>query len=172
MNLAVGAAVVYRAHGVGRVTVREQRMLHDEPTDVVVVALEDGLTVTLPLSQALEQLRPVADQRDLLRIEMTLRVDRELSTDPWLSRQKELQSKLSAGDPVQIAEIVVEGAQREKRRLAAGNKQPLPPGERGVFVKARKILADEIAVARGLDHPGAEAWIEEQLARPEGPSDD
>jgi len=172
MNLAVGAAVVYGAHGVGRVTVREQRTLHDEPTDVVVVALEDGLTVTLPLSQALEQLRPVADQQELLRIEKTLRVDRELSPAPWLGRRNELQRKLGAADPVQLAEIVVEGAQREQRRLAAGNKQPLSPGERGVFMKARKILADEIAVARGTDQPGAEAWIEEQLARPEGPSRD
>jgi len=167
VRLAVGDAVVYGNHGVGRVTAREERLVQGEQSDVVVIALEDGLTVTLPLSQALEQLRPVAAEEDLLRIEETLRVDRELSTGPWLSRRNELQSKLTASDPVQLAEIVAEGAQREQLRLAAGNKQPLSPGERAVFVKARKLLANEIAVARDLDQSAADAWIEEQLTRPD-----
>ena len=158
---------MYGTHGVGQVAAREERILNGEPRDVVVVALEDGLTVTLPLSQAEEHLRPVADKQVLLKIEETLRVDRELKTGPWLSRRTELQAQLSASDPVQLAEIVVEGAQREHQRLAAGNKQPLSPGERAVFVKARKLLCDEIAVARGLDSAAADGWIEERLARPE-----
>jgi RNA polymerase-interacting CarD/CdnL/TRCF family regulator len=169
MRLAVGEAVVYRNHGVGRVVAREKGTLHGEPSEVVVLALDEGLTVTLPLPQALEQLRPVADEEALRRIEKTLRADRELRTGPWLSRRNELQAKLAASDPVLLAEVVVEGAQRERLRLESGTKSPLSPGEHSIFQKARNLLLGEIAVARGLDLLAAEVWIQKQLARPESP---
>jgi RNA polymerase-interacting CarD/CdnL/TRCF family regulator len=171
MKLAVGDFVVYGIHGVGRVVARERKLtLHGAPSEVVVLALEDGLTVTLPLMQARGQLRPVADEEDLLKIRETLRADRELSAGPWLTRRAELQAKLTGSDPVQLAEIVVEGAQRERLRLATGSKSPLSPGERAFFVRARKLLAGEIAVARGQEHAAADGWIDEQLARPELPA--
>lgn len=162
---------MYGTHGVGRVVAREKkRALDGAPSEVVVLALEDGLTVTLPLTKAREQLRPVADEKDLLKIEMTLRADRELSAGPWLSRRTELQAKLTGSDPVQLAEIVVEGAQRERLRLATGTKSPLSPGERAFVVRARKLLAGEIAVARGQEKAAADGWIDAQLHRPELPA--
>ena len=43
MKLAVGEFVVYGTHGVGRVAAREKkRALHGAPSEVVVLALEDG----------------------------------------------------------------------------------------------------------------------------------
>lgn len=164
LKLAVGDEVVYGPHGVGRITARERRAGEGGSNDVVVLALQNGLTVTLQLAQALGALRAVADETDLRRIEETLRTERDLPAGPWLSRQKAIQAKLNAGDSVVLAEIVAEGAQRERLRVAP-KKESLSPGERSFFVGARRLLAGEIAVARGLEQPAADDWIEEQLGR-------
>ena len=165
MNLAVGDEVVYGPHGVGRITARQKHADEGGSNDVVVLALEKGLTVTLRVPKALEQLRPLAGEADLRRIEDALRTDCDVPNGPWLSRKKRLQAKLTASDSVQLAEIVAEGAKRGRLRLAAGKKEPLSHGERSFFVNARTLLAGEIAVARGLEQDAADSWIDEQLSR-------
>jgi CarD family transcriptional regulator len=133
--------------------------------EVVVLELSDGLTMTLPLGRALERLRPLASGADMHRVEETLREDRILSTDPWLSRRKDTLAKLADGDPVRLAEIVGDGAQRQRTLRANGNKTQLSSGEREIFLQARKLLSHEIAQARGIQQAAAEGWIDEQLAR-------
>jgi len=166
MKLAVGDDVVYGPHGVGRITARQKRPGESESEGLVVLALHKGLTVTLRATKALEQLRPLADEAELLRIEDALRADCDVPSGPWLSRKKGLQAKLTASDSVQLAEIVAEGSKRGRLRLAAGNKEPFSPGERSFFLDARALLAGEIAAARGLEQSAADDWIDEQLARP------
>ncbi|HXG75399.1 MAG TPA: CarD family transcriptional regulator [Gaiellaceae bacterium] len=168
MELGVGDLVVYGTHGIGRVAAREQKVVLGTKQEVIVLELEDGLTITLPLARAQEQLRPLVGKADLRRIREALRQDRELSSDPWLSRRRDLLAKLSGGDPVELAEIVGDGARRERERRAKGSKPTLSAGEREVFMKARKLLSEEIARARGISPEEADAWIEEQLARDEG----
>lgn len=75
--------------------------------------------------------------------------------------------KLQAGTLDGLAEIVSEGAQRERLRLASGATSRLPTAERDVFLKARGLLSDEIALALSLPTSAAEDWIDEQLARSE-----
>ncbi len=48
----------------------------------------------------------LADEEAMHRVQETLRADRDLSADPWLSRRRQTLAKLTAGDPVQLAEIV------------------------------------------------------------------
>jgi CarD family transcriptional regulator, regulator of rRNA transcription len=165
MRLAVGDVVVYGTHGVGRVAARKQQTVLGEKVDVVVIALDADLTVTLPVERAQEQLRPLATAGDVERVRATLRDDRELSADPWLSRRRHTLEKLTAGDPVQLAEIVSEGAQRERIQQAKGNKPQLSSGERELFVKAKKLLSGEIALSLGIQQTAADGWIDEQLAR-------
>ena len=167
MELAVGDVVVYGTHGIGRITERKEQVVLGSKQEVVVVELEEGLTATLPVERAREQLRPVATEEDLRRVQETLREDRELSSDPWLARRTATLAKLTAGDPVQLAEIVGDGAQRERVRSAKANKpHQLSPAEREVFVRARRLLAGEIALALGVQESAADGWIDEQLARP------
>lgn len=166
MNLDVGDVVVYANHGVGRVAAREQQTVLGTTRDVVVLELDGGLTVTLPLELAHEQLRSLASEKDLRRVRMALRDDSQLSVDPWLSRKRETLVKLTGGNPVELAEIVSEGAQRERLRLARGSKPQLSSGEREIFAKARRLLSDEIALALGIQPAAADGWIDEQLARP------
>jgi RNA polymerase-interacting CarD/CdnL/TRCF family regulator len=167
MKLAVGDAVVYGTHGAGHVVKRKQQVADGVSREVVVLELEDGLAVTLPLERARELLRPVASRADLRRLREMLREDRDLSSDPWLSRRRETMEKLTAGTLAGLAEVVSEGAQRERLRQASGATPRLPTAERGVFLKARGLLSGEIALALSLPASAAEDWIDEQLARPE-----
>ena len=134
--------------------------------EVVVIELEGELTVTLPLELAETQLRPLASEADLRRVRQALRDDSQLSVDPWLSRRRETLEKLTGGNPVQLAEIVSEGAQRQQLRLAKGSKPQLSAGEREIFGKARRLLSGEIALALGIQPAAADGWIDKQLARP------
>ncbi len=166
MKLAVGDLVVYGTHGIGRIAAREEQPVLGATREVVVIELEDGLTVTLPLERAREQLRSLASEADVRRVRKVLRADRVLNIGPWLSRRQATLDKLTGADPIQLAEIVSEGAQRERMRLASGSKPQLSAGERELFVKARKLLSVEIAQALGMQPAAADGWIDEQLARP------
>jgi CarD family transcriptional regulator len=166
MKLAVGDAVVYGTHGIGRVVARQEQVVQGAARESIVVDLAEGLTVTLPLARAREQLRPVASKADVNRVQETLRGERELSFDPWLSRRRETMEKLAAGTLAGLAEIVSDGAQRERIRAENGNPSRLPSSERDVFLKAWALLSGEIALALSLQPTAADEWIEEQLSRP------
>jgi CarD family transcriptional regulator len=164
VELAVGDRVVYGNHGVGRIAAREKRTTLGTTSEVVVVQFGDDLTVTLPVERAATQLRPVATEADLRLVRQALRGDLELSVDPWLSRRRQALDKLIRGGPVELAEMVREGAQRERLRRAKGTKPQLSSGELEVFTKARRLLCSEIALARDIQPAAADGWIEEQLA--------
>jgi CarD family transcriptional regulator len=167
VDLVVGDMVVYGNHGVGSIVAREERTALGTTREVVVVEFgEDGLTVSLPLELAATQLRPVAGKAELRGVRRALRDDGELSVDPWLSRRRHALDKLTRGGPVELAEIVSEGAQRERLRSAAGTKPKLSSGELEIFTRARSLLSTEIALALGIQPAAADGWIDEQLARP------
>jgi CarD family transcriptional regulator, regulator of rRNA transcription len=153
VELVVGDMVVYGNYGVGSIVAREERTALGTTREVVVVEFgEDGLTVSLPL--------------ELRGVRRALRDDSELSVDPWLSRRRHALDKLTRGGPVELAEIVSEGAQRERLRSAAGTKPKLSSGELEIFTRARSLLSTEIALALGIQPAAADGWIDEQLARP------
>ena len=166
VKLEVGDRVVYGNHGVGRIAARKKQNVLGRTQEVVVVELDDDLTVTLPIERARSQLRPLVSRADLKRVRVALRDDVQLSPDNWLSRRNETLKKLTTGSSVALAEIVSEGAQRERTRRAQGVKPQLSPAEREVFGKARSLLSGEIALALGIEPAAAESWIDEQLARP------
>jgi CarD family transcriptional regulator len=156
--------VVYAAHGVGRVVARERRLVLGARQEIVVLELEDGLSVTLPVKRARELLRPVLSEADLGRVRDTLREDHELGEDGWLKRRKDTQAKVASGDPLALAEVVRDGVLRERRLIARGAGSQLSPSERSLCMRARGLLSGEIGVAQGLEPAEADAWIEEQLA--------
>jgi CarD family transcriptional regulator len=157
VRLAVGDMVVYGSHGAGYVAARERR--------VVVLALAGGLSVELPMERARELLRPLASEADMSRVEKTLGADHAVSGDPWLKRRRDSQAKLTGGDPIELAEIIRDSAHREWMLPATGTKSRLSLGEKELFVKARQLLSNEIALARGVELAEANAWIDEQLTR-------
>ena len=92
-----------------------------------------------------------------------MRDDEDLGSEIWHRRRKATQAKLTGGDPLEVAEVVRDGERRRQRSKEIGGRQMLSAVDRGLYVKARQLLAGEIAVARGLDLIEADAWIEQQL---------
>ena len=133
-----------------------------------MLALADGLSVELSIKRAQELLRPLANEADIARVQAALRGDRVVSADPWLRRRKDAQEKLKGGGPVELAEIIRDGAQRASTAAAArkgGGTAQVSQTEKEHLRKARQLLASEIALARRLELAEAEAWIETQLER-------
>jgi CarD family transcriptional regulator, regulator of rRNA transcription len=163
----VGDTVVYAAHGIGRVVALEQRCVAGIERDSVVVDLAAGLRVTLSLGEAAERLRRVADGAELARIGATLAVRGVERDGSWTRRIKTNKAKLARGRPVDLAEIVRDGASLE--RSTSGGR--LPHSERRVYLQARALLVSEICSARGADPDEADGWIDAQIAPPQGSED-
>ena len=156
---------MYASHGAGHVAARERRVVLGRRQEVVVLALAGGLSVELPMERAHELLRPLASEADMSRVQKTLGAEQAVSGDSWLKRRRDSQAKLTGGDPVGLAELIRDGARREWALPARGIKSQLSPGERELFLKARQLLSNEIALARGVEQAEADAWIDEQLTR-------
>jgi RNA polymerase-interacting CarD/CdnL/TRCF family regulator len=163
VRLAVGDVVVYASHGAGRVAALGKTVVLGVEQEIVVVELAEGLSVTLPMQRARELLRPLVSEADVRRVQETLRADSPLSGDVWLTRLKQGQAKLRGGDPLELAEVVRDGARRQQMLSGKGNKSQLSQGEKQLYLKARQLLSGEIGLARGLEPAEADAWIDEQL---------
>lgn len=163
MRLSVGSVVVYPPHGVGRIVAREKRVVLGVQQEVVVLELSDGLSVTLRLEQAREQIRPLLDEAGIREVREKLREDGPTTDEAWAKRVKEAQEKLREGDPIGLAEIVRDGARRQHAPPGSGSAK-LSTSERTLCDRARTLLSEEIGVARGTDRAAADAWIDEQLA--------
>ena len=168
MKLRIGDVVVYPAYGVGRIALREKRLVLGVTKEVLVLELAEGLSVTLPVEHADGLLRPLLSESDIVQVQKTLREDQALSDDRWLKRKRDVQAKVVGGDPAELAEVVRNGARRERGLKAKNTASKLSPNERDLYLRARRLLSDEIGSARGLDPDAAEAWIEEQLGAERG----
>ena len=164
VKLAVGDAVVYAAYGVGFIAVRERRLVLGVEKDVVVIELAGGLSVTLPVARAREQLRPPVSEAGVRRVQETLREDGEPSREVWLKRKRQTEAKLTGGDPLKLAEVVRDGVRRKQTLMAEKRNSRLSLGENDLYEKARQLLAGEIGIACGFDPVQADAWIDEQIA--------
>jgi len=162
-SLTVGDSVVYASHGLGRVTLKETRNARDVECEVVVVEFREGLSVTLPLERAFEYLRPVSDEAELEEVRRVLRGS-PVEAAVWQTRLRVAQEKVAVGSAIGLAEVIRNSARRDEEIRARGNGGMLSLAERGLYQKARQLLADEIGSSRGIESAEADAWIDEQLA--------
>ena len=154
---------MYSSHGAGRVAATGKTVVLGVEQEIVVLEFAGGLSVTLPMQRAREQLRPLVSEADMRCVQETLREDGALSADVWVKRLKQGQAKLRGGDPLELAEVVRDGARRERMLSGKGSKSQLSRGERELYLKSRQLLSREIGLARGLEPAEADAWIDEQL---------
>lgn len=157
--LAVGDAVVYAAHGVGRVVAHEQRSVAGSARDCLVVDLATGLRVTLAMDEAAERLRPVLDDAEIEDVATVLAAEAGERHGQWTKRIQTSKAKLASGSAAELAELVRDGALVE----LSGNGPRLSHQERRVYVQARELLAREIAWAQGVEVQQVEAWIDAQI---------
>ena len=149
---------------VGGGAVRERRLVVGLEQDVVVLELAGGLSVTLRVARAREQVRPPVSEAGVRRVRQTLREDGEPSREVWLKRKRQTEAKLTGGDLLKLAEVVRDGVRRKQTLLAEKRNARLSLGENDLSEKARQLLAGELGVACGFDAVQADAWIDEQIA--------
>ena len=164
VRLCVGQLVVHGGHGPGRIIAIGRRAGGVGAQEVVVVELAATLTVTLPLPLAHEQLRPLADELELSRVASTLRCTSPPSEPVWLKRHKAARTKLAAGEAIGLAEVISDGAHRQHGKTAH-----LSSSERELYLRARRLLADEIGYVRGIEAAQADDWISDQLEHATSP---
>ena len=158
LAVKVGETVVYAAHGVGRVVALEQRRVGGIERQCVVLDLDTGLRVTLPVDEAESRLRPVAGGVELEGVGATLAAEASRRDRQWTRRMKDNQDKLSRSRPVDLAEIVRDGACHEQ-----SSKGGLSHGERRLYRQARDLLVREICSARSIETDEADAWIDSRI---------
>jgi RNA polymerase-interacting CarD/CdnL/TRCF family regulator len=156
LRLAVGDLVVYASHGIGRVESREH---HRGDGEMLVLVFEDGLKVTLPLDRAQNTLRALSGEPELEEVRRTLGGDSPPASEHWSRRHRNSQAKLVGGTASGLAEIVRDDAHRERARVKGGTA----PIRNQLYRTARKLLAAEVAAARGIELDEADAWIGRQI---------
>jgi RNA polymerase-interacting CarD/CdnL/TRCF family regulator len=163
LRLAVNDLVVYASHGVGRVAIRQQET-------VVLEFAEGGLLVTLPVERAVECVRPVSTEVEIASIGRTLGEAATVGEENWQRRLKTTRGKVTGGEAAGLAEVIRDAGRREERATSRQDPGRLSLTERELYLKARKLLADEIGASRGVDPSAADVWIGDQLARDREPS--
>jgi RNA polymerase-interacting CarD/CdnL/TRCF family regulator len=156
LRLAVGDLVVYASHGIGRVESREH---HRDGGEMLVLVFESGLKVTLPLDRARNTLRSLSGEAELEEVERTLGSASPPAPEHWSRRHRNSQAKLVGGTVGGLAEIVRDGAHRERQRVKGGTA----PIRNQLYRAARKLLVAEVAAARGIEPDVADAWIVQRI---------
>jgi RNA polymerase-interacting CarD/CdnL/TRCF family regulator len=156
MRLTVGDLVVYASHGIGRVESREH---HLDGGEMLVLVFENGLKVTLPLERARNALRSLSGEPELEEVQRTLASNSPPAPEHWSRRHRNSQAKLVGGTVSGLAEIVRDGAHRERERVKGGTA----PIRNQLYRAARKLLVAEVATARGIESDAADAWIAQQI---------
>ena len=157
LPLAVGDRVVYASHGIGRI---ESRVKDRTNCELLVLVFESGMRVTLPLERAQNALRSLSGEPELEEVRRTLGGDSPPDAlEHWSRRHRNAQAKLVGGSVSGLAEIVRDGAHRERARLKGGTA----PIRNQLYRTARKLLVAEIAAARGIELDAADAWIALQI---------
>jgi|GEM_PF-789386 len=157
LRLSVGDRVVYASHGIGRIESREH---HGASGELLILVFESGLKVTLPLERAQNALRSLSGEPELEEVQRTLGGDSTpAALEHWSRRHRNAQAKLVGGSVSGLAEIVRDGAHRERARLKGGTA----PIRNQLYRTARKLLVAEVAAARGIEPDAADAWIGLQI---------
>jgi RNA polymerase-interacting CarD/CdnL/TRCF family regulator len=157
LGLAVDDIVVYASHGVGRVAIRRGQ-------SIVVEFANTGLTVILPIERAVACVRPLSTEAEIASVGQTLGgADTDVDAN-WQSRLKATRAKVTAGEAVELAEVIRDASRREERAFARSEPGKLSPTERQLYLKARQLLADEIGASRGVDPADADEWIADRIA--------
>lgn len=153
---AEGDLVVYPNHGAGRVTGIEEKTVLGEVRRYYVVYLPDAeLTVSIP-ADGDTGLRVCADQESLAKAFALLQAGSTQMPSNWNQRLKHNREKIGSGEISQVAEVI--------RNLSAYDAEHgLSTGERNMLIKARQILASEIALVQGIEVTEAEKLVNDAL---------
>ena len=160
LEFKVGDAVVYPAHGVGKVAAVETQEVAGMSLEVYVVTFDhEKMTLRVPTKKAKTAgLRSLAADDVVTKALTTLKGRARVKRTMWSRRAQEYEAKINSGDIVAIAEVV--------RDLYRSESQPEQSySERQLYEAALDRLSREIAVVQHVTETEAVKEIESQLAK-------
>ena len=145
-----GEAVVYPAHGVGRITAIEEQEIAGFKLELFVVSFEkDKMVLRVPTAKAASVgMRKLAEPAEMQKALDVLTGRARIKRTMWSRRAQEYEAKINSGDPVQIAEVV-----RDLHRNAGQPDQSF--SERQIYEQALDRLAAELAAIDRTDKVAA-----------------
>ena len=168
-----GEAVVYAAHGVGRIEKIGTEEIAGYAVEVILVSFPaNRMTLRIPKARAREAgLRRVATRERVDEAMAVIAGRPRAGKGLWARRSTEIQTRIATGELLQIAEVV-----RDLRRFAISDKGSF--SERQLFVSAFERLTAEVAILLDTDEPAAAERLTaiirkaEAAAPTEAPADD
>ena len=160
MTFRIGEKVVYPNQGVGTIENISTRSFGSAYEKFYLLRLGyGGTTVLVPFSNASNVgLRRVIKNREISRILSFLSNGWCAISPDWKVRFKQNREKLLSGDLLKAAEVF-------KSVLQVQIDKPLSFHEKGLFDRARHMLASEISIARNVPEVRAVKMLERALAK-------
>lgn len=142
----IGEHVVYPAHGVGKVTGKEEHAIGELSLDVYVIEFErEKMVLRVPMTSAAKHgLRPISSKEQLEKALATLKQRARVGRGMWSRRAQEFENKINSGDVVAIAEVV-----RDLHRNVDQSERSY--SERMIYESAMNRLIGELAAAQKLE---------------------
>jgi CarD family transcriptional regulator len=159
LEFKVGDAVVYPAHGVGKVAAVEVQEVAGMELEVYVVTFDhEKMTLRVPTKKAKTAgLRSLAADDVVTKALTTLKGRARIKRTMWSRRAQEYEAKINSGDLISIAEVV--------RDLHRADSQPEQSySERQLYESALDRMAREVAAANRIDKDAAVQLLSKSLS--------
>lgn len=160
LEFKVGDAVVYPAHGVGKVAAVEVQEVAGMSLEVYVVTFDhEKMTLRVPTKKARTAgLRSLAADDVVTRALTTLKGRARIKRTMWSRRAQEYEAKINSGNLVAIAEVV--------RDLFRSESQPEQSySERQLYEAALDRMVRELAAVEDITETEAAKQIETNLLK-------
>jgi CarD family transcriptional regulator len=155
-----GEAIVYPAHGVGRITAIEEQEIAGFKLELFVVAFEkDKMVLRVPTAKALAVgMRKLAEPKLIERALEVLTGRARVKRTMWSRRAQEYEAKINSGDLIAVAEVV-----RDLYRSEAQPEQSY--SERQLYEAALDRVVREISTVNKITETESLKLIEQSLAK-------
>ena len=155
-----GEAIVYPAHGVGRITAIEEQEIAGFKLELFVVAFEkDKMVLRVPTAKAASVgMRKLAEGALIAKALEVLTGRARIKRTMWSRRAQEYEAKINSGDLIAVSEVV-----RDLYRSEAQPEQSY--SERQLYESALDRVVREISTVNKITETEALKLIEQSLAK-------
>ena len=156
----VGEAVVYPAHGVGRITAIEEQEIAGFKLELFVVSFEkDKMMLRVPTAKAASVgMRKLAEPASMDKALHVLTGRARIKRTMWSRRAQEYEAKINSGDLIAVAEVV-----RDLHRAESQPEQSY--SERQLYEAALDRVMRELAHVNKITDTEATKLIQANLAK-------
>ena len=160
LGFKTGEAIVYPAHGVGRITAVEEQEIAGFKLELFVVSFEkDKMVLRVPTAKASAVgMRKLAEPTLVSKALDVLTGRARVKRTMWSRRAQEYEAKINSGDLIAVAEVV-----RDLYRSEAQPEQSY--SERQLYEAALDRVVREISAVNKITDTEALKLIEQSLAK-------